>query len=208
MGVFVISLEQIKAARAMLNLSQKQLAQKAGLSVATLNNIERGVQLDPKVSTITAIQQALESKGIDFTDEYEGIGVRLKPSRSHAAINTILIVDDSVEDRTLYKHWLARAAGKKYRVVEADNARSGYGAFAEYRPDCIVLDFKMQGMDGFQLLTEIKKDHTKLPPVVFVTGLNNNTLKEGAERQGVSAYLDKKNMTKEGFYEAIERALA
>lgn len=204
----MISIEQIKAARAMLNLSQRQLAHGAGLSVATLNNIERGVQLDPRISTVKAIQQALEAKGIEFTDEYEGIGLRLKPTRLNAAINTILIVDDNKEDRTLYKHWLGRAMGRKYRVVEADNARSGYGAFAEYRPDCIVLDFKMYGMDGFQLLSEIKKDHTRLPPVVFVTGLNNDVLKEGAERQGVSAYLDKKVMTKEGFYEAIERALA
>jgi len=207
-GIVLISLEQIKAARAMLNLSQKQLAKKSGLSVATLNNIERGAQLDPKLSTMTAIREALEAKGIQFLDEYEGIGIRLKPQKNRTQGATILIVDDGKADRTLYKHWLGNAAGRKYRVVEADNARAGYGAFIEHRPDCIVLDFKMYGMDGFQMLAEMKKDHTKIPPIVFVTGLHNDVLRESAQRQGVCAYLDKKNVTKEGFYAAIDRALA
>jgi light-regulated signal transduction histidine kinase (bacteriophytochrome) len=136
----VISLEQIKAARAMLDISQRQLAKRAGVSVATLNNIERGVQIDPKVSTIRAIQQALESQGIEFTDEYEGIGLRFKPVKGSAAINTILIVDDSKEDRTLYKHWLARASGKKYRVVEAEDARSGYARMGTEERRMVMVD--------------------------------------------------------------------
>ncbi|MDR3448915.1 MAG: response regulator [Alphaproteobacteria bacterium] len=200
--------EQIRAARAMLSLSQRQLAKKAGVSVATLNNIERGAQTDPKISTITAIQQALESRGVEFTNAYEGAGVLLKPMRNGDAGATVLIVDDSREDRLLYKNWLGKSAHKKYRVVEADNARSGYGAFIESHPDCIVLDFKMYGSDGFQMLAEMKKDHVRLPPIVFVTGLHNDVLKESAERQGVAAYLEKKNLTKERFHEAIERALA
>jgi len=48
----------------MLGISQKQLAKKAGVAIATLNNIERGVQTDPKISTIKAIQGALEKDGI------------------------------------------------------------------------------------------------------------------------------------------------
>jgi len=204
----VINLEQIKAARAMLSLSQRQLAKKAGVSIATLNNIERGAQVDPKISTIRAIQQALESKGIVFTNQYEGMGVLLKPMKNGMSNATILVIDDSKEDRTLYKHWLTKSDGKKYRIIEAEDARSGYSAFLEHRPDCIVLDFKMYGMDGFQLLAEMKKDYTRLPPIVFVTGLHNDVLMECAERQGVSAYIDKKNITREGFCETVERALA
>lgn len=192
----------------MLNLSQKQLAKKAGLSVATLNNIERGAQTDPKMSTLNAIRHTLEATGIEFTNAYEGIGVLLKPRKNHASDATVLIVDDSKEDRTLYRNWLGKSASKKYHVIEADSARAGYGAFVEHHPDCIVLDFKMYGTDGFQLLAEMKKDHGRLPPIVFVTGLHNDVLKESAEKQGVSAYLNKRNVTREGFYEAIERALA
>ncbi len=54
----MITTEQIRAARAMLHLGQKELAEKAEVSVATYNNIERGAQTDPKLSTINSIQQA------------------------------------------------------------------------------------------------------------------------------------------------------
>ena len=58
----MIALEQIRAARAMLNLKQHELAKKAGISTGTLNNIERGVQTDPKLSTLRAIKRALEAE--------------------------------------------------------------------------------------------------------------------------------------------------
>ena len=192
----------------MLNLSQKQLARKAGVSVATLNNIERGAQTDPKIKTLQAIQLALELNGIEFTSNYQGISVLLKAGKKSQVDATVLIVDDSKEDRTLYKNWLGRSTRKKFRIIEADTAHAGYGAFLEHHPDCIVLDFKMYGTDGFQLLAEMRKERAQLPPIVFVTGLHNDVLKECAEKQGVSAYLNKKNVTREDFYGAIERALA
>lgn len=62
--------EQIKAARAMLDLKQAELADLAGISLATLNNIERGA--DSRVSTVDKIRRALESKGIVFTGGTDG----------------------------------------------------------------------------------------------------------------------------------------
>lgn len=57
--------EQIKAARAMLNIKQSELASMAGVSLATLNNIERGA--DSRVSTLRKIKRALEKAGVEFT---------------------------------------------------------------------------------------------------------------------------------------------
>lgn len=69
--------EQIKAARAMLNMKQSELAKKAGVSLATLNNIERGS--DSRVSTLDKIRKALESEGIEFIGEQTSEpGLRLK----------------------------------------------------------------------------------------------------------------------------------
>ena len=51
----------------MLGWGQKELAHRAGISLATLNNIERCAQRDPKLSTIRAIQAALEAEGIEFS---------------------------------------------------------------------------------------------------------------------------------------------
>ncbi len=55
----MITPSQIRGARAMLNLTQAELAAKAGISTTGLNNIERGAS-DPKASTLAAIQRALE----------------------------------------------------------------------------------------------------------------------------------------------------
>ncbi|MBY3344892.1 helix-turn-helix domain-containing protein [Rhizobium laguerreae] len=72
--------EQIRGARAMLGLTQAELAKSAGISTTGLNNIERGIA-DPKASTLRAIQAALEKAGIIFQSDGEmvagGAGVRL-----------------------------------------------------------------------------------------------------------------------------------
>ena len=69
----MINPREIRAARALLNLKQSELAQAAGISLATLNNIEREAA-DPRISTIRSIQKALTERGIEFIEN----GVRLK----------------------------------------------------------------------------------------------------------------------------------
>nr|WP_083763477.1 helix-turn-helix transcriptional regulator [Paramagnetospirillum magneticum] len=70
----MVTSHQIRGARAMIAMKQADLAKAAGISLATLNNIERGVS-DPKASTLAAIQRALEAAGVEFIER----GVRLKP---------------------------------------------------------------------------------------------------------------------------------
>ncbi|MFG1294084.1 helix-turn-helix transcriptional regulator [Xanthobacter versatilis] len=74
----MITPQQIRGARAMLGLTQADLAKAAGISATALNNIERG-SADPKASTLLAIQKALEAAGVIFVAENgEGPGVRLR----------------------------------------------------------------------------------------------------------------------------------
>lgn len=78
----MLSPAQIRAARAMLELSQAQLAEMAGLSKTGLANIESG-KADPKASTLIAIQRALEAAGVQFIPENGGgAGVRLAKAGS------------------------------------------------------------------------------------------------------------------------------
>ena len=72
-----ITISQIKAARALLGWTQDLLAEAASLSKPALANIERGMA-NPRQSTLAAIQTALESAGIEFTD---GPGLRLAHDR-------------------------------------------------------------------------------------------------------------------------------
>lgn len=67
----------IRAARAMLRLSQGKLAKSAGISKATLFNSENGC--DCHLSTLRAIKSALENQGIEFFDDGRGgVGVKMK----------------------------------------------------------------------------------------------------------------------------------
>ena len=56
---------QIKAARALLNWKQSELARHAGLSLPSINNIEREV-ISPRASTMESICNALQDAGIEF----------------------------------------------------------------------------------------------------------------------------------------------
>ncbi len=195
----------------MLGLKQHELAEKAGLSTGTLNNIERGVQTDPKLSTLKAIQKALEAEGIQFTEGETGeLGIRLKPPHPHPYSGTItlLIIDDSQSDRKLYKAWLGKQPDKKYKIIEAGNAKEGYEAFIKYTPACIILDFMMYGKDGFQLLIEMKRENPEIPPIIFVTAMHSDVVEKDAIALGVHTYLDKKNLTKERLYNAVTKALS
>lgn len=70
----MISVEQIKAARALLEWTQEDLARAARLSKPAVNTLERRIS-NPKLATLDAIQKALEKAGVAFT---EGPGVKLK----------------------------------------------------------------------------------------------------------------------------------
>lgn len=204
----MISVEQIRGARVMLGLDQKTLAGKAGISVATLNNIERGAQKDPKISTIRAIRSALEAEGIEFiTTPLGGIGVCLKQRHAVRGIPVILIVDDCKTDRVLYRNWLARAPDRNYRIIEAEDAAGGLDTFIENDPDCIILDFMMYGADGFQLLAALKREHARIPPIIFVTGMHSDLVEENARSYGVHKYLNKQSLDKQGLRQAVDEAL-
>lgn len=70
----MISVEQIKAARGLLEWTQEDLAHHSGLSKPSINTLERRIS-NPKLETLEAIQVALEKAGVEFT---EGPGVKLK----------------------------------------------------------------------------------------------------------------------------------
>ena len=74
----MIKRAQIRGARAMLELTQADLANASGISKASILDIETG-KTKPKSSTLSFIQRALEEAGIVFVKQNgDGPGVRLK----------------------------------------------------------------------------------------------------------------------------------
>lgn len=82
----MISARQIKAARALIGLSQEELADKAKCGIATVRRIEASVSaISGTAQTISKLEKALQSAGITFVegDGKMGPGVRLsKPTRT------------------------------------------------------------------------------------------------------------------------------
>lgn len=70
----IATVNQIRAARALLNWTQQDLARAAKLSLAAVNNLERDAS-NPRLRTLTQIQSALEMHGVEFQN---GPGVRLR----------------------------------------------------------------------------------------------------------------------------------
>lgn len=80
MSILKVSIEQIKAARALLGWSQGDLAQASGVSLPTIKRLEAGSgDLGGRPETISALCQALDAAGIDLIPQNGGgAGVRLK----------------------------------------------------------------------------------------------------------------------------------
>ncbi|OYW61996.1 MAG: transcriptional regulator [Rhizobiales bacterium 12-68-15] len=78
----MMSPAQCRAARALLDWSQQQLADAARIGVVTVRQFEGGAS-EPRNSTLTVMRAALETAGVIFVPENgEGAGVRLKKSPS------------------------------------------------------------------------------------------------------------------------------
>jgi transcriptional regulator with XRE-family HTH domain len=74
---------QCRAARGLLDWSQQALAEKAGVGVVTVRQLEAGLH-EPRRATLDVVRRCLEAAGVEFIDENGGgPGVRLrKPLRS------------------------------------------------------------------------------------------------------------------------------
>jgi transcriptional regulator with XRE-family HTH domain len=77
----MITAAQVKAARALLGLSQSELAEKTGLGIATVKRLELSTELRGAATTLWKVQTALEEAGVEFlpASDESGPGVRLKP---------------------------------------------------------------------------------------------------------------------------------
>ena len=71
----MISACQIRAARALLGISQPELAERAGVGVATIRRIEAAEdRITGNARTLDRIQTALQDAGIQFVNAGDGLG--------------------------------------------------------------------------------------------------------------------------------------
>ncbi len=103
----------------------------------------------------------------------------------------VLIVDDepTVLDvlQEFFKNFRHDHA---YEVQTASNGTDAYLAFLRVRPDLVLLDMNMPGMDGLQLLKQMRALDARVP-IMMVTANENTRAAGEAQTAGVSAYVPK-----------------
>jgi two-component system, cell cycle response regulator DivK len=101
----------------------------------------------------------------------------------------ILVVEDNALNLKLVRDVL-QVAG--YEVVEATTGEQGIVLAIEGRPDLILMDLQLPGIDGSEALRSIRGDpRTKAIPVVAVSAFAMKADRERALREGFDGYLEK-----------------
>lgn len=102
---------------------------------------------------------------------------------------TVLIADDSLVIRAVVRRGLE---DEGYQVMEAVDGLDALGRCRQRAPDVILLDIEMPGLDGYQVLAELKSDAgLKDIPVVFLTSRGSMNDVVAGLRGGAHDYLKK-----------------
>lgn len=101
----------------------------------------------------------------------------------------ILIVDDSPTELHLFQNMLEKNG---FETLVADSGEEGIRQAQSARPDCILMDVVMPGMNGFQATRKLTRDPgTSKIPVIMITTKDQETDKIWGMRQGAAEYLVK-----------------
>ena len=101
----------------------------------------------------------------------------------------ILIIDDSPTDVRVFKTLLEKHG---HRVSSAVNAEDGIAQARRERPDLVIMDVIMPGMNGFQATRTLSRDaDTSTIPILIITTKSMETDRVWGLRQGAKDFLVK-----------------
>ena len=102
--------------------------------------------------------------------------------------NSVLIVDDEKSNLLYLNHILC----DEHTIYTARTADEALERAREYKPDLILLDIVMPGMDGYAVIDELKNSEaTSRIPVIFITGLSDQADEEKGLSLGAVDYISK-----------------
>jgi two-component system cell cycle response regulator len=117
---------------------------------------------------------------------------------------SILIIEDEEATRTLLATLLGRG---RFRTLEAGDAETGLELARLHRPDCILMDIRLPGMDGLAATRLLKSDpQLRHVPVVAMTAFVGAEEERNALAAGCEGFLSKPFDT-HGLLEYLERFL-
>jgi CheY-like chemotaxis protein len=101
----------------------------------------------------------------------------------------LLVADDDEDTRALFRTLLT---ARGHRVVEARDGAECLEAARTARPDLLMLDLRMPGLDGFEVMNRLRSDpSTAALPVLAITAMAEATIQERALKAGCAGILVK-----------------
>jgi CheY-like chemotaxis protein len=101
----------------------------------------------------------------------------------------VLVVDDYQDAREMYAEYLTFSG---FRVAEASNGMEAVEKAFALKPDVILMDLSLPGMDGWAATRQLKTDErTRRIPVVALTGHALAGASNGARQAGCDAFVTK-----------------
>ena len=119
----------------------------------------------------------------------------------------IFIVDDSVEDREVYRRYINSRANFEYKILEAESGESGLAKLEGCTPDLILLDYLLPDFNGLEFISELQSLIGSIPPIVMLTGQGSEGVAVEAMKRGVKDYLVKGTLTPEILVGSITNVL-
>jgi len=117
----------------------------------------------------------------------------------------ILIVED---DKFLRELIVRKVSEEGYDIAEAFDGEEGSKKVKEEKPDLVLLDLILPGIDGFEVLAGIKQDpQTSSIPVIILSNLGQTEDVEKGLKLGAIDYLVKAHFTPGEIIEKVKKAL-
>lgn len=114
----------------------------------------------------------------------------------------ILLIEDNAQNRYLARFLLSQ---RGHEIIEADTGPRGLQLAAELRPDLILLDIQLPGMDGHAVARALKRDAAlRAIPIVAVTSYAMVGDREKCIEAGAEGYIEKP-IHPESFVAEVER---
>lgn len=118
-------------------------------------------------------------------------------------MKTVLVIDDEKPTLSMFR-LLLKALG--YDVLVASSGQEGISLFDRHRPDVVITDIKMPGMDGFEVIDAVKALSSQTP-VIVVTGHGDLSHAEKASRVHTVGFINKP-LERQALEEALANAFA
>lgn len=155
---------------------------------------------------LSLVNEIVEKHGGNIYVESEyGKGATFKFTIPVASAN-ILLVDDSKTDRLLYAKILKNITSD-YEIELASDGKEAFDKILASPPALVITDHLMPVMNGYQLVTELKKADIKVkPPIIILSGdIDRNSIDEYREL-GIE-YVFHKPVDLTSFKNAVEKSL-